>query len=368
MNSPSPKIKNKKNSKGIAAATEEKFRQPLLKTFSTRCCSSCRVFESLSSQTFPLVLPALARSHALFAACSFQSRVDFFYIPWRSKASIAGKHAHNPAKTIGFPRPGSEGVEHIKPLQTQKHKDVCLKINVQQPCPGWKICHGTVTQCDEAKLARSRVWIAAPGSEAALRTVALEELAFSFMSWSFASLQHLHLERGTRRCHGRRWKTKEKMGWSQQGGAANALLAGVWVENVVRCWEKVFFFFSSPPIAIRNSCVFLLFCQDFTHSVYLEKLSSFYEPNFNHSLVRCFSHATWSELNAKTCLATSGNALWLDNWPMETSVEGLAQQMPVVGFTYSQRKPQFLAIILCMQMEAAPVNMNKCCLSAWFSD
>lgn len=77
MNSPSPKIK--KNSKGIAAATEEKFCQPLLKTFSTRCCSSCRVFDSLSSQTFPLVLPALARSHALFAACSFQSRVDFLH-------------------------------------------------------------------------------------------------------------------------------------------------------------------------------------------------------------------------------------------------------------------------------------------------
>lgn len=130
--------------------------------------------------------------------------------------------------------------------------------------------------------------------------------------------------------------------------------------------ESCFFFF--PPIAIRNSCVFLLFCQDFTDSVYLEKLSSFYEPNLNHSLVPCFSHATWSKLNAKICLATSGNALWLDNWPMETSVESLAQQMPVVGFTYSQRKPQFLAIILCMQMEAAPVNMNKCCLSAWFSD
>lgn len=159
-----------------------------------------------------------------------------FYIPWRSKTSIAGKHAHNPAKTIGFPRPGSEGVEHIKPLQTQKHKNVCLKINVQQPCPGRKIYHGTVTECDEAKLARSRVWIAAAGSEVALRTVAAEELAFSFMSRSFASLQHLHLERGTRRCHGRRWKTKEKMGWSQQGGAANALLPGVWVENVVRCW------------------------------------------------------------------------------------------------------------------------------------
>lgn len=73
-------------------------------------------------------------------------------------------------------------MEHIKPLQTQKHKDACLKINAQQPCPGRKICHGTVTECDEAKLARSRVWIAAPGSEAALRTVAAEELAFSFMS------------------------------------------------------------------------------------------------------------------------------------------------------------------------------------------
>lgn len=146
-----PKNKKIKNSKGIAAATEEKFRQPLLKTFSTRCCSSCRVFDSLSSQTFPLVLPALARSHALFAACSFQSRVDFFYIPWRSKASVAGKHAHNPAKTIGFPRPGSEGVEHIKPLQTQKHKDVCLKINMQQPCPGRKICHG---HCDRVRWSR----------------------------------------------------------------------------------------------------------------------------------------------------------------------------------------------------------------------
>lgn len=45
-------------------------------------------------------------------------------------------------------------------------------------------------------------------------------------------------------------------------------------------------------------------------------------------------------------------------------MEGLAQQIPVVGFTYRRRKPQFLAIILCVQMEAALVNMNKCCVSA----
>lgn len=65
---------------------------------------------------------------------------------------------------------------------TTNHKNVCLKTNVQQPGSGRKICHGTVTPCDEAKLSRSRVWIAAPGSEAALRTGAAEELAFSFMS------------------------------------------------------------------------------------------------------------------------------------------------------------------------------------------
>lgn len=88
-----------------------------------------------------------ARTHCLPPA-RFNHGWIFFYIPWRSKASIAGKHAHNPAKTIGFPRPGSEGVEHIKPLQTQKHKEVCLKINAQQPCPGRKICHG---HCDRVR-------------------------------------------------------------------------------------------------------------------------------------------------------------------------------------------------------------------------
>lgn len=125
----------------------------------------------------------------------------------RGSKQAEQENIQKPAKTIGFPQPGSEGVQHTeRRLRRFKSivKNACLKINLQQPCPGLEICHGTVAECDEAKLAGSHARIVAGGSEAPVRTVAAEELAFSFMSRSFASLQHLHLERGTRRCRGRR--------------------------------------------------------------------------------------------------------------------------------------------------------------------
>lgn len=194
VNSCVPKIK--KNSKGIAAATVM-FHQHLLKMFPALCCSLCHVFVSPSrqsrisaGQTFPLVLPTLLNFPG-------QPRMDF---------NITGvDHSLESRKTcIGLPR---RLVFHNAEVRVARFKSV-VKI------PAWRWTCSTVTECDEAKLARSYVWIVAPGSEALLNTVTAEKLAFLFMSRSFASLQHLHLERGTRRCRGRRWKTKEKMGWS----------------------------------------------------------------------------------------------------------------------------------------------------------
>lgn len=247
INSPSPN--SKKNWKGIAAATEM-FHQHLLKTFPSLCCNLCHVFGSLSrisaSQTFPLVLSTLF----FYSLC--QSLVDLN--TGRGSKLAEQENVHEPAKTIAFTQPGSEGMwRQNEPLQIQKHrKNACLKMNLQQPCPELKICLGTMTECDEAKLAGSHAWIVALGSEALLRTVVAEEPAFSFMSRSFGSLQHLHLERGTRRCRGRRWKTKEKMGWSQQGAPQMHFFR---VHGWKMSWDDGRKFFFSP-VAVRNNCFF----------------------------------------------------------------------------------------------------------------
>lgn len=111
------------------------------------------------SQTFPLAL-----STGFNSLC--QSLVDSNIE--RGSKLAEQEDEQKPAKTIGFPQPGSEGVEHTEHrLYIFKSivKNACLNINLQQPCTGLKMCHGTVTECDEAKLAGSHAWIVALGSE-----------------------------------------------------------------------------------------------------------------------------------------------------------------------------------------------------------
>lgn len=136
------------------------------------------------------------------------------------------------------------------------------------------------------------MWIAAPGSEAALPYSSGGGTRFFIYELKFRLITAPSLGKRDPTVPRQEMKDKGENGLIAAGGRRKRTSCGCLGGKCREMLGESFFFFSSPPIAIRNSCVFLLFCQDFTHSVYLEKLSSFYEPNFNHSLVRCFSHAT----------------------------------------------------------------------------